>query len=210
GNSPKKATTGAENVGIWTVHASTSAVIVPSPSNTDRFQRPGVGTSSAHSDSIIRGVGRSSRNDAGTALTSETWAQRGAAAADVARGTPRIVTTAVVPIRNGCSGSRSSKRTRTWKRLAKRTQFNVRGTLGSPPTVSPSSGRLAQPMPCTTPRNGRPGYVTRWTSASIPGLIDATYVSVKFARTYQARLRTSATPCWTCRADSLTAILRLG
>src|SRR5882724_12388162 len=71
GSSPNKATTGAAKLGIWMVHATTSAVIVPRPMNTDRRQRPGVGASSAHNDSIIGGVGSTSRAAAGTTLTSE-------------------------------------------------------------------------------------------------------------------------------------------
>src|SRR5215510_7686117 len=53
---------------------------------------------------------------------------------------PLMVTTAVAPIRKGRAGSRSSRRIRTGKRLARRTQLRVRGTLGSTPTVGFSSG----------------------------------------------------------------------
>src|SRR5215510_15847205 len=50
---------------------------------------------------------------------------------------PLIVTTAVAPMRNGRSGSRSSSRMRTGNRLARRTQLRVRGTSGRTPTVAP-------------------------------------------------------------------------
>src|SRR3989442_7936774 len=103
GSSPKKATTGAENVGTWIVHASMSAVIVLSPMNTDRRQRPGVGAISVRNDSIIRGVRPTVCGGAGTTLMTDARPQRGGAAAAMARGKPRMVTTAVVPIRNGCS-----------------------------------------------------------------------------------------------------------
>src|SRR5207247_11334664 len=43
---------------------------------------------------------------------------------------PLIVTTAVAPMRKGRWGSRSSRRMRTGKRLARRTQLRVRGTSG--------------------------------------------------------------------------------
>src|SRR5215471_9064082 len=63
---------------------------------------------------------------------------RGGETKDLPDGKPRMVTTAVVPIRNGRCGSCSSSRTRTWNLLARRTQFSVCCTSGSTPTVAPS------------------------------------------------------------------------
>src|SRR5262249_20414845 len=70
---------------------------------------------------------------------------------------PRIVTTAVVPMRNGREGSRSSSRIRPGERLASRTQLRVLGTRGRMPAGPASSGRFAHPIPWTVPRKRRPG-----------------------------------------------------
>jgi hypothetical protein len=71
GSSPKKAAIGAAKLGTWSAHATTSAVAVPSPKNTDRRQRPGAGASSAQSDWMMRGVAWMTGGAAETALTSE-------------------------------------------------------------------------------------------------------------------------------------------
>jgi len=155
GCSARQAMTGAENVGIWTVHATTNAVIVPSRrTRTAASARCRRQLGPQRLDHPGRRVGQplGRPDDA----HSRAPAQRGAAAAAAAGGNPRMVTTAVVPIRNGCSGSRSSRRTRTWKRLP-----------GAPSQRAPHVGQhadrlavvgsMAHPMPCTVPRNDRCG-----------------------------------------------------